>query len=87
MFVAIDARQLGGSSRADRVADGVVDHVPLQWESIAVVAKPVVAYLAPRLPGAVLFVLGVLTLLVLALAAGRVRPPAAEGQPFVKGGE
>jgi simple sugar transport system permease protein len=28
----------------------------------------------------------VLTLIVLAVAAGRVRPPAAAGQPFVKGG-
>jgi len=42
---------------------GIVDHVPLQWDSVAVIAKPVVSYLAPRLPGLVLFVLGVATLL------------------------
>lgn len=42
---------------------GVVDHVPLQWDSIAEVAKPLVGYLAPRLPGLVLFVLGVVSLL------------------------
>lgn len=42
---------------------GIVDHVPLEWDSIAVVAKPVVNYLAPRLPGLVLFALGVATLL------------------------
>lgn len=42
---------------------GIVDHVPLEWDSIAVIAKPIVNYLAPRLPGLVLFVLGVATLL------------------------
>ena len=42
---------------------GVVESVPLQWESIAVIAKPLVSYLAPRLPGAVLFLLGVVSLL------------------------
>lgn len=42
---------------------GVVDSLPVQWESIAVIAKPAVDYLAPRLPGAVLFVLGVVSLL------------------------
>lgn len=42
---------------------GIVDHVPLEWDSIALIAKPIVNYLAPRLPGLVLFVLGVATLL------------------------
>jgi hypothetical protein len=42
---------------------GVVDQVPLQWESIAALAQPVVAPAARYLPGAVLFVLGVSTLL------------------------
>ncbi len=42
---------------------GVVDELPLQWESIAAVAQPVVGYLAPRLPGAALFLLGVGALL------------------------
>lgn len=42
---------------------GVVDQLPLQWESIAALAQPVVGPAARNLPGAVLFVLGVGTLL------------------------
>lgn len=42
---------------------GVVDQLPLQWDSIAALAQPVVGPAARNLSGAVLFVLGVGTLL------------------------
>ena len=47
----------------------------LQMDKVVDVPQQFVNLLAP-----------VMTLLVLAFAAGRVRAPAAEGQPFVKGG-
>src|SRR5262245_33882366 len=42
---------------------GLVDHLPVQWDSIAALAQPVVSVAARHLPGLVLFVLGVGTLL------------------------